>query len=389
MATPKQEDPLQVLTHVFNEVLIQTGKHVANNPVGSGNTLRAKAADSMTAYHYALDDLESEITRAKAVILRDLEKLRAARAPAPAPAPTPVPAPQPVAPPAPMMDLPSSAAHTMTAPAFAPKQESKTVAPFPDMGMGMSSDVVDLTASDIKQSPRVSASVIKPPPRLNYSMKTETKPSPKQASKATPKLSQIPPTKVTPVPPPQIPRFQPPPQPAAQSQQSTPILQTRAAPAAPAAQVPRDTTSNATSVGANAAGGNALHFTDMQFSLAPSTTDAPGAPPAPMPEFDQATFAPQDNSSDMMSLDSRPQNNNNARTASTSAAAAPQQQQPKEQDSTADTNLDDLFNLDTNSDEMDSMFDLGGGVNTFNDMFFDNNTNNDDDMQFDEQFFLQ
>lgn len=134
-------------------------------------------------------------------------------------------------------------------------------------------------------------------------------------------------------------------------------------------------------------GGNALHFTDMQFSLATPTTDAPGAPPAPMPEFDMATFAPQDSSNDMMSLDNRPPNNSG--TASTSAAAAPQQQQPKEQDKADDTNLDDLFNLDTNNDEMDSMFDLGGGVNTFNDMFFDNSTNNDDDMQFDEQFFLQ
>ncbi|XXH04620.1 E3 ubiquitin-protein ligase pub1 [Hypoxylon texense] len=387
MATSKQ-DPLQVLNQVFNEVLVQTGKHILKNPVGGVSTVRAKASDSMTAYHYALDDLESEITRAKAVILRDLEKLRAARAPAPAP--TPVPAPQPVAPPAPMMmDLPSSAAHTMTAPAFAPKQEIKTAAPFPDMGMGISADVVDLTSNEKKPSPRVPTNVIRPPARPNYPVvKSEAKPSPKQASKPTPKLSQ--PPKVTPVPPPQIPRLQPPPQPAAQPQP--------AAPNPPQARVPQaapDITSNTAMTGVNASGGdssapggNALHFTDMQFSLAPSTAaeaPPPGAPPAPMPEFDLTTFAPQDSS------------NNNAGTASasatttTAAAAAAQQQQqqppPKEEDKT-DTNLDDLFNLDANNDEMDSMFDLGSGANTFNDMFFDNSTNNDDDMQFDEQFFL-
>lgn len=271
----------------------------------------------------------------------------------------------------------------MTAPAFAPKQESKPVAPFPDMGMGLSADVVDLTASEKKPSPRVPTSVVRPPARPNYPVKTEAKPSPKQASKPTPKLSQ--PPKVTPVPPPQIPRLQPPPQPAPQPQPA-------AAPKPPQARAPppaQDTT-NATMMGANASGGdaggpggNALHFTDMQFSLAPSTAEAPpGAPPAPMPEFDLTTFAPQDS--------------NNAGTASASAVAAAttapqqqqqQQQQPKEEDK-ADTNLDDLFNLDANNDEMDSMFDLGGGVNTFNDMFFDNSTNNDDDMQFDEQFFL-
>ncbi|KAI1777949.1 hypothetical protein F4818DRAFT_408520 [Hypoxylon cercidicola] len=382
MATSKQ-DPLQVLNQVFNEVLVQTGKHIAKNPVVAASTIRAKTSDSMTAYHYALDDLESEITRAKAVILRDLEKLRAARAPPPAP----VPAPQPAAPPAPMMDLPSSAAHTMTAPAFAPKQESKTAAPFPDMGMGMSADIIDLTSSEKKPSPRTPANIVRPPPRPNYPVKPEAKPSPKQASKPTPKLSQ--PPKVTPVPPPQIPRLQAPQQPPTQPQPTA-----RATPVMPPAQPAHEPTPNATTMGGNAAGGdagssggNALHFTDMQFSLAPSTAEAQGAPPAPMPEFDLTTFAPQDGSHDMMSLDSRPNNNNNAGAASASTAAAPQQQ-PQQQDK-SDTNLDDLFNLDANNDEMDSMFDLGGGVNTFNDMFFDNSTNNDDDMQFDEQFFLQ
>ncbi|KAI1393394.1 uncharacterized protein F4822DRAFT_423862 [Hypoxylon trugodes] len=401
MAASNPPHPLQVLDQMFNEVLVQTGKHLrANMKDGpknaNANTTRTSTVDSLTTYHYALDDLESEITRAKAVVLRDLEKLRAARAPppapAPAPTPTPVPAPQPVAPPAPMMELPSSAAHTMSAPAFAPKKETKGAAPFPDMGMGMSSDnMIDLTSSEKKPSPRVAPGAIRPPGRPSPVVKHDVRPSPKQAHKPSPKLAQ--PAKVTPVPPPQIPRLQnlQPPQPPSigpaattQSQSTAPNAQpARTVQATPAAQAAQDATINATlvpnnAVGAdtNATGGNTLNFTDMQFSLAPPSNDAPGAPPAPMPEFDLTTFAPQ-GSNDILSLD-------NSKPSNTTAAP----QQPKEQDKTDSSNLDDLFNLDSNNGG-DNMFDLGGGGandSTFDDMmYFDNN---DADMSFDEAYFF-
>ncbi|KAI0114817.1 hypothetical protein F4814DRAFT_417154 [Daldinia grandis] len=404
-----KHDPLEILDKMFNEVLVQTGKHLKANAkdgprnVSASNAIRAKTSDSMTTYHYALDDLESEIIRAKAVILRDLEKLHAARAPVPAP--TPAPAPQPVAPPAPMMELPSSAAHTMNAPAFAPKQEHKPTAPFPDMGMGMgmSTDVVDLTSSDKKPSPRVSASAIRPPVRAAPPVKNEVKPSPKQLHKPSPKLAQ--PIKVTPVPPPQIPRLQPPqpstigpaattqPQPAASITQPSRQVQTT-----PAAQAAQDATLNAMLVPANAVGSdtnaaggsNALGFTDMQFSLAPSNTEASGAPPAPMPEFDLTTFAPQEGGKDMP-LNSSKLGNTTVK-ATTGAGqhniTAPPQQ-PKEEDKT-DTNLDDLFNLDNTNGGTDNMFDLGGGgVNdsTFDDMMYFDNNNDADLAQFDEEYF--
>ncbi|KAI0145735.1 hypothetical protein F4776DRAFT_607735 [Hypoxylon sp. NC0597] len=386
--------PLQILDQMFNEVLIQTGKHLKANvkdgsrsTAGATNAVRAKTSDSLATYHYALDDLESEITRAKAVVLRDLEKLRAARAP-------PAPAPQPAAPPAPMMELPSSAAHTSSAPAFAVKQEPKTAAPFPDMGMGMSADVVDLTSSEKKPSPRVPPGVIRPPARASPQVKHEMKPSPKQTFKPTPKPT--PPTKVTPVPVPQIPRpqgHQPSsvgPGAVAQPQSVGSNAQTaRQTQAKPAAQAAQDVNPNAMSMPTNAsggetnaaAGGSGLNFTDMQF--APSNTEAPGAPPAPMPEFDLATFAPQDSSNDMMSLDTKP----NIVASGQNNATAPQQ--PPKEEEKPDTNLDDLFSLDDSNIGTDNMFDLGGSVNdsTFDDMMY---FNNDNDMaQFDENYFLQ
>ncbi|KAI0902113.1 hypothetical protein F4806DRAFT_445735 [Annulohypoxylon nitens] len=411
MAAPNQQ-PLQVLDQMFNEILVQTGKNLkASLKEGSkrtlpvGGALQAKTADSLTAYHYALDDLESEIIGAKSVLLRDLEKLRAARAPAPVP--------QPVAPPAPMMELPSSAAHTISTPAFAPKKEIKTAAPFPDMGMGMGmgmgmpADVVDLTANDKKPSPRVSVSAIRPPVKATPPMRNEVKPSPKQTPKPTPKpapkASQ--PPKVTPVPVPQIPRpqgFQPPQQPtagsmaAAKPQPAAPtpqmVRQPQPTPAAPPAQDAVMMPTNPTGNESNTAGGNAPNFTNMQFSLAPSNNDTQstqGAPPAPLPEFDLTTFAPQDGgNNDMMTLDNtKPNNTANGQNNNTNTTSQQQQQQPpKEQDKT-DTNLDDLFNLG-DGNGADGMFDLGVGVNdsTFDDMFFGSN---DSEMaQFDDAYFL-
>ncbi|KAI0834895.1 hypothetical protein F5Y06DRAFT_277467 [Hypoxylon sp. FL0890] len=394
MAASKPPHPLDILDQMFNEVLVQTGKHLkANakdgprNTVGASSAVRAKTSDSLAAYHYALDDLESEITRAKAVVLRDLEKLRAARAP-------PAPAPQPVAPPAPMMELPSSAAHTMSTPAFAHKQEPKTAAPFPDMGMGMSPDVVDLTSGEKKPSPRVPPGAIRPPARASPQIKNA---SPKQTFKQTPKPA--PPPKVTPVPVPQIPRpqGQQPPRPAsigpgamAQSQHAGPNSHAnRHAQTTPAAQAAQDASLNATLMTANASGGeanaaggsNGLNFTDMQF--APSNTEVSGAPPAPMPEFDLATFAPQDSGNNMTSLQAKP---NNA-TSTQNNTTAPQQ--PSKEEEKTDTNLDDLFSLDDSNIGTDNMFDLGGSMNdnSFEDMmYFDNNDN--DMAQFDENYFI-
>lgn len=273
------------------------------------------------------------------------------------------------------------------------------------MSMGMSTDIVDLTSGDKKPSPQVKHDTIRPQSRPTPPVKNDVKPSPKQPPKPSPKLSQ--PPKVTPVPPPQIPQIPrfPPSQPSAvgaaatiQAQRGPPNPQpTRPTQAPPAAQAAPDSTIHAMPMAANiggsdstaTGGGNSLNFTDMQFSLAPPSTKAQAAPPAPMPEFDLTTFAPQDTGSDMMSLDnSKPGNSNAGAAAGSQNTVSAPQQQAKEPEKT-DPKLDDLFSLDNNDDGADSMFDLGSGVNdsTFDDMMYFGN--NDSDMgQFDEQFFL-
>ncbi|TRX94823.1 hypothetical protein FHL15_004284 [Xylaria flabelliformis] len=390
MANAKDDDPLKIINQAYQDVLVQAGKHfrviAKDGPgalVGSNSGIRAKTSDALTQYHLALNEIEGEIIRAKSVLLRDLENLRAARAPAAVP--VPIPNPQLTAPLAPMMELPSSAAHSRNlnpvaaASTYPPNKEVKTVAPFPDMGM--SADVVDLTAGEKKPSPRVQPSSVKSGARS--APPTNVKPSPKPTHKPTP------PTKVTPVPPPQIPQI-----PRLQaSQPSNPSAQLKpqsgshppkiAQPTQPAQQVPAVKTSqnNAMdsmpglrSTGANdgtsvGIGNGELNFTDMEFSLAPPPGESQGAPPAPMPEFDLAAFAPQGG-------------NNNA-TASNTTSNNPTQP------SNTNSNMDDLFNLGDTNGVSDSMFDLGGGeVNdsTFDDMMFFGN--NDSDMaQFDDAYF--
>ncbi|KAI1344109.1 hypothetical protein F5Y15DRAFT_365522 [Xylariaceae sp. FL0016] len=382
------EDSLKTLNRMFNEVLVQTGKQLKSTSkdgpktaAGASSGIRDKTTAAISSYQYALDDLESEITRAKAVLLRDLEKLRAARASPPVPTPILTPDPQPRVAPAPMAEMPSAAAHTMNAPEFFPPQETKTVAPFPDMGMGMGGGVVDLTASEKKPAQPSPRTAIKPPPRATPPVKSEVKPSPKPAPKATP------PAKVTPVPPPQIPRLHPPQpatvgpntvaQPKAQpSPQPPQVIQPSQPPQeAPAAQpapvVPLDATLAGPDPGVAGAGGE-LNFTDMGFAL----DDSQGAPPAPMPEFDLASFASMEN----IGGDAAVSSNEAADTLNNPSQPA------KEADKT-DTNIDDLFNLGPNG-VGDDMFDLGGaGANSsaFDDMFYDNQ---DADMtQFDEEFF--
>lgn len=403
------DEALRIMEQAYKDILIQAGKHfrviAKDGPgalVGTHSGIKAKSSDALSQYHLALNEIESEIIQAKSVILRDLESLRAARAPAraPAPAPTPVPVPVPIstsqlaAPMAPMMELPSAAAHSRNLnPSAAPavhlslsssSKETKTVAPFPDMGMGISADVVDLTSRATKPSPRIQSSSVKSVARSTPP--TNVKPSPKQLHKPTP------PAKVTPVPPPQIPRLQafqssntaaqpksqPNPPPVKPSQLSQPAQQ---APAAkPIQDIAMDSIPGHPSIGASdrataGTGNSELTFTHMEFSLAPPPGEPQGAPPAPMPEFDLATFAPQSGSINA--------------SGTNIASNNPQQL------TNAHSNADDLFNLgdsnvnlgDTNG-EVDNMFDLGGtDVNdsTFDNMFF--GTNDSDMAQFDDAYF--
>ncbi|GAP89183.1 hypothetical protein SAMD00023353_1201010 [Rosellinia necatrix] len=390
------DEALQVLDQSYKDILIQAGRHfrviAKDGPdalVGTHSGIQAKTSDLLSKYHLALNEIESEIIQAKSVLRRDLENLRAARVPTPAPVAAPVinPPPRLVVPPTPMIELPSTAAHSRNLnPSDGTIQpsgkETKTVAPFPDMGMGMSVDVVDLTAGERKPSPRVQAvpgkPVARPAPPSNM------KPSPKPIHKPTP------PAKVTPVPPPQIPRLQayqspnistqPKPQPIIPppkaTQSSQPVQQ------AQPTKKPQDSATDGTLViqstrlgdRATAGVGNSeLNFTDMEFSLAPPPNSEPqGAPPAPMPEFDLATFAPQGG-------DTNATTGNTGNTGNINPARS----------SNVSSNMDDLFNLGDENGGGNNMFDLEApeaNDSTFDDMMYFGS--NDTDMaRFNDEYF--
>ncbi|KAI1812850.1 hypothetical protein GGS20DRAFT_555907 [Poronia punctata] len=413
------DEALKILDQSYKDILVQIGKHfkiiAKDGPdalAGTNNAIHTKAADSLAQYHLALSEISSEITRAKSVLLRDLEKLRAARAPppvqatGPTPVPTPVPVPVPAigqhpsAPPAPMMELPSAAAHShsLNAAPYPPGMETKPVAPFPDMGMGMGmsipGDIADLPSSGKKPSPRVQHGSVKPSPRPAPS--TVIKPSPKPAHRPTP------PAKVTPVPPPQIPRqaFQaqnPVNQPKSQTAIQPPRIPQSIQPPQqpPTARMGQDPAPGGLAVPPgpgkagdgtnNGSGNNELTFTEMEFSpLVPPPGESQGAPPAPMPEFDLAGFI----SDGGTNKPATPGNAGNI--GGPSAANMQNNSNNKTQSQITNSNMDDLFNLGDANGGGDNIFDLGGGeVNdsTFDDMmmYFGNN-NDSDTAQFEDAY---
>ncbi|KAJ6786919.1 hypothetical protein PWT90_00061 [Aphanocladium album] len=84
MAAPKPRDPLDALQVLLNDVLVQTGKALrASRRDSQGNLAlpqgmsQSKLPITIDAFHKALDDVESEILKAKSVILRDLTQLQA------------------------------------------------------------------------------------------------------------------------------------------------------------------------------------------------------------------------------------------------------------------------------------------------------------------------
>lgn len=156
------KEPLEALEAMTNEVLVQMGKalKVANRDGQKGagqytQNLEQRLSISNRVFHVALDEIESEIIAAKAVLLRDLAALRT-KAPEIAQS-TRLPLmqqQQKQAPTASMgIDHPfpkTSLANTISnyppsgmgiagssSNSFLSKKENKPAAPFPDMGMNM------------------------------------------------------------------------------------------------------------------------------------------------------------------------------------------------------------------------------------------------------------
>ncbi|KXJ97206.1 hypothetical protein Micbo1qcDRAFT_199928 [Microdochium bolleyi] len=378
MATSSAES-LSVLDSMLQEVLVQLGKalkaNISDGSRGVGrfsSTLRERSKESVETYHFALDNIEGEILRAKAVLLRDLAKLRAARAPPSPQTPPPMPlqrqpqeqqttheqaAPAAIMG-APILDLPSAAAHTMNPPPFVPGHESAPVAPFPDMGLDMSSDIVDLTSNDINplqgipKAPMQSS--VEPPPAVKAG--TGKSPSATATSKAPDAVSQA---------------LGVPPEP----KQSTALEGDESS----TTQM-LDFSNNGTS-GVRAVAAEAPEFTNMQFSLDTSTTGMQNAPPAPMPAFDLSGFtnngAPSDFSTET-SFESMPNDMNMSISTET---AKDGQNEAK--------NIDNVFDLDGTADNMDLDLDLETDTvndSTFDDLFLD--TGDSSGMgQFDNAFF--
>ncbi|KAI9052209.1 hypothetical protein LZ554_003568 [Drepanopeziza brunnea f. sp. 'monogermtubi'] len=78
--------PLDILQSMINGILIETGKALrysnkdgARNLTNVNTRLKTFIPSATENFHQALDDLESDIVRAKAVLLRDLEEIRSKR----------------------------------------------------------------------------------------------------------------------------------------------------------------------------------------------------------------------------------------------------------------------------------------------------------------------
>ncbi|KZL79987.1 hypothetical protein CI238_12244 [Colletotrichum incanum] len=377
---PADTDSAEALHGLLNDVLIQTGKALRSqskegrSQVQAQISLQTKIPELIDTFHWNLDDLESEIMRAKAALQRDLDRFRQERQPVEQPAPIEAQTKSPIA-----IDLDSSSREVSpenktevteaTGPHRVPAESSAapSMAPFPDMGVSF-----------------------QPQPEPAQPVKQETTPAPpammapmsevKSESKPTPPASQ--------------------PQPSG------------------APEAPMDDLfglgGSGGGEGGDAGGGDEandseFHFTDMTFSLAPPNNDSQPQPRAQEAPMDMS-FGSGDMGGDLLSLDNLlPPDNNAAKqepgpgaapappaTTAAAAAAAPpaaaDQQKPAEAKmEKQDSSLDDLFALDGNTgmDDMDldmNMGGEGGEGNNFDDMMFFDDTEMEHG-KFDEDFF--
>lgn len=145
--------------------------------------------------------------------------------------------------------------------------------------------------------------------------------------------------------------------------------------------------------------GGEFNFTNMEFSLAPATEPpSQNAPPAPMADFDLSSFsAPQDSGNNLLSLDNfgtgAGTTNGQASGAAddtvngTSGGNSTSTQPSADPNPSASDNVDSLFDMG-GGDSMDldlNLDDAGGmGESNFDDLFIPNDT---DMGEFDETYF--
>ncbi|KXH59906.1 hypothetical protein CSAL01_02491 [Colletotrichum salicis] len=363
-------DSAEALHGLINDVLIQTGKALKSlskdgrHQFQAQASLQTKMPEIIENFHWKLDDLESEITRAKAALQRDLDRFQQARQPVQQPAPVEAQTKSPMA-----IDLDSSSREPSppenepkiteaTGPHRVPAEPSTapSMAPFPDMGVSFQPAP--------EPSPQVKQEMTPAPPAAPPAMMAPMGEI-KQEMKASPPNSQ--------------------PQPSG------------------APEAPMD---DLFDLGGDSGGGTEgnnpeFHFTDMTFSLAPPSNEAPDQAQAQDAAMDMS-FGSGDMGGDLLSLDNllppdnaakqesgtAPPSSAAAVTASTAGQEKPVEAKMEKQES---ANLDDLFNLDGNTSMENMDLDMnmggdGGDGNSFDDMFFGDMTEMEHG-KFDDAFF--
>ncbi|KAK1827824.1 hypothetical protein QBC39DRAFT_166587 [Podospora conica] len=421
-STSTSAQQLELIQKIYHEALVEAGKAIrAAAREGNLTSIQESVITNpripacTASFNSALDKLELEIIKAREVLGRDLNKIRASRQPPP-------PRPELVAPAAMMaVDLESPNTAMDSLPSNPPpgptptfqnpprpvKQENKPVAPFPNMGgFDLSvSPVVSHTPSPKtvvkgalpKKSPRpapVAGAVgkaLNAPPRKETkvplpptarSMSTSSTPGQPRAAPAPAPARSAPLQSVTPIPIP-VPPTQVPPlakAPAAPVQTPVPIP-THGLPATPLpVQTPAPVASMAPT-------GSENIFTDMTFSLAPPMAEAQNGNSAQLGEIDLTALGNGDLGS--LGMNGFPGAGGGGGGGNGAPDANMDLGGLENHDTVMASEDAKLFDMGPNlMDNMDVDYDLGGdnGDNSnFNDMYF-----NDDNMtsgEFDATYF--
>ncbi|CAG8977941.1 hypothetical protein HYALB_00001821 [Hymenoscyphus albidus] len=360
--------PLDSLQAMLNGILIETGRalkasHKDGRRTQAHNIDRPQVTipKALETFHGVLDDIEMDIVRSKAILLRDLEVLRAKRiakeTPAPAPAPVVQKLPETIIP-------PKSAEPQLP---MAPVVDMVKKIPQPGKSPVAKQEV-------IPKPPEKSAAGIKPPQAKAEPPTKETTKSPEQIPKKLQALS-------------------PPPSSNENTQNSKPVGLGINTDAKPAPDEPRTSEPQNSGVDSlfddipEAGNGNVdLNFDDMDFSYG-ANTQTTDQPQTQNSEFDLSTFG---NTSQNLST-----NNSNSATAGQSGNNNANSGENKQSDEIlaigdlgdlGDIGGGDSMDLDLNLDMFgaeDSVFDdmfvdgvglsgggAGAGENTYDDAFF-------------------
>ncbi|KAL2146035.1 hypothetical protein VTI28DRAFT_5374 [Corynascus sepedonium] len=386
------------LPNVVNDVLVTTAKAFKAarrdgkaNPAAAAAAMETRIPDAVERFNALLDDVESEILLAKAVLERELKLVKAKRQ-------QPPPEQKPVAPPAPMvvdLESPKMAAKEapigLQGPPLSDAQASgtpasKPVAPFPNMGFESTSPEVAVVPNP-KSAPKPNdpSGMVRPAAAATASNRPASAPPKKDVKAPPPQMNRSGGVVTAPQTPLNPPVQQPKPS-------STPSGMNR--------QTPSSTPSN--SLGATAAasstpvtGNNGLS-TDTTLSVAPTLADSqvPKQAPQPQRRASQQQLAPPGNDSSNPGAGgiSAPKVEHPTSGPADVANMDVEVQDAKGAEDNSMANVDDkidgLFDLGPGGiDSMDMEYDLGNGDNSnFNDMYFATGDNNGGSVDLDDFF---